>query len=199
MNSKFYSFLIGMVLMIAGVTLTSCSDDDNNNSTSKATKATAQPVVYITDDMLTLYDVTCTVDGKTVTLTKDNTVATSQQKIGVYTYNYDLREYKIPATTYTKFPSSMEVTTSAKVKSNVNLQEVDKFNFCLCLSMNLTNDNDSKWSSVAETIRISMHNNVRGTSLYGSYLEKYNDVTKSASLTFTSADNFSLSYTGSKL
>ena len=74
MNNKIFSFLIAMAMTVVGITLTSCGSDDNGDggSSSKATTVTAQPEVCIRSEMFDYFDITCTIDGETVTLTKDN-------------------------------------------------------------------------------------------------------------------------------
>lgn len=147
MNNKIFSFLIAMAMTVAGVSLTSCGNDDNGDggNKSKATTASAQPEVCIRSEMFDYFDITCTIDGETVTLTKDNTYDTSYSP---YTDNtkYDVRMYKVSAKQYTTFPAKMTVSLTSKVKEGVDIRSIGKLTYLLYVDIAATNDLGGKFA-----------------------------------------------------
>lgn len=141
MNNKIFSFLIAMAMTVAGVSLTSCGDDDNNTpTTKKATTASAQPEVCINAAMFDYFDITCTIDGETVTLTKDNTYDTSYTPY-LTSIVRQVRMYKVSAKQYTKFPATMTVSLHSKVKAGVDLRNMEDLSYLLYVDIAPGNNN----------------------------------------------------------
>lgn len=195
MNSKVHSFIIAVAMMLAGVTLTSCSSSDDTPSTSKARKAAARVMVYFADDMLNYYDVTCTVDGTPVVLTRSNTVE------DVYTINalvekidYNVRKYTTPVTTFTHFPDSMVVTAQATVKAGVDLKTVESMDLCLYLHSEIDNDNDGKWSALEiKEGSFSFIPGVDFSRMPDATLAKYTTRSRTLKIVFDAADQCKVS------
>lgn len=184
MKSKILSVLVGMAMIVAGVTFTSCGDDDDNIvPTSKATTATVQPSVYVAEDMLTYYDVTVTVDGTAVTLTKDNT--TSETELG-----YPLRKYKPAATVYKAFPSTMTVVAHCTKKSNVELSDMDDSDYCMYVKADYSNDNKDKVSTLSVSTQYLYSAGLYYTEMKEETLNTFIDRTITTTYTMSSASAF---------
>lgn len=147
MNNKIFSFLIAMAMTVAGISLTSCGSDDNGDggNKSKATTASAQPEVCIRSEMFDYFDITCTIDGETVTLTRDNTYDTSYTPYTDKT-KYDVRMYKVSAKQYTTFPAKMTVSLTSKVKEGVDIRSIGKLTYLLYVDIAATNDLGGKFA-----------------------------------------------------
>ena len=132
---------MGAAIVASALSLASCNkDDDPKEPTEKpveAKTATAQVSVYFAEDMLRIYDVTCTVDGNTVALTTENTDTLSEDM------GYEVvkvRKFTTDAKTYESFPASLKVTAQAKVKEGMDLKTVGEFDFYFKMDKTLSND-----------------------------------------------------------
>lgn len=184
MKSKILSVLVGMAMIVAGVAFTSCGgDDDDIVPSSKATTATVQPSVYVAEDMLTYYDITVTVDGTAVTLTKDNT--TSETDLG-----FAFRKYKPAATVYKAFPSTMTVVAHCAKKSNVELSDMDDSDYCMYVKADYSNDNKDKVSTLNVSSQFRYSAGLHYTKMDEETLNTFIDRTITATYTMSSASAF---------
>ena len=199
MNRKAISLFIGAAMAVTGVAFTSCGGDDDVTPLKPVEKvaktATAQPVIYFAEDMLDIYDLTCTVDGETVTLTRDNT-ENSVYKDPILPLQYSVRKYTSAQKTFTTFPATMEVTAQAKVKEGVDLRAVGEFDYCFTLDNVLSNDNDNSWSQINNTCKFHYTEGLDFTDAADDeplLIEKQNAV-RTAKLTFTNAAYVTITY-----
>ncbi len=146
MNNKFHSFLFGAAMLVAGVALTACgSDDEPSTKKSSATEVTAQPVVYVSDDVLAKYDVVCEFNGQQVTITADNTqpaTYTSPSESFVYK---DLRKYTGTVTKLTSFPATATAKGTCKLKAGLSLDNFEKIDYTFGVLFEVGNNNDNFW------------------------------------------------------
>ena len=189
MNNKIFSFLIAMAMTVAGITLTSCGSDDNGDggSSSKATTVTAQPEVCIRSEMFDYFDITCTIDGETVALTKDNTYDTSYTP---YTSNlkYDVRMYKVSAKQYTKFPAKMTVSLTSKVKAGVDLRSLGKITYLLYTDISATNNLGGKFApNDHSTNWFTLHKSLDTSKATDDVIKKLENSTVTTTATFENA------------
>lgn len=146
MNNKMISRLISMMMVMAGLMLTSCGgDDDGDPTTSGATTATAEPVLCIQSEMLDYFDITCTIDGETVTLTKDNTYNTTYTPFGGFPQS--VCRYQAASKQYKKFPATMNLTAQCKVKDGVNLKNMEELTYLFYVDIIPSNNNGDKFST----------------------------------------------------
>lgn len=143
MSKKFFSLFMGAAIVASTLSLASCNKDDDNDpkepteKPQEAKTATAQVSVYFAEDMLRIYDVTCTVDGNVVALTTENTDTLSEDM------GYEVvkvRKFTTDAKTYESFPASLKVSAQAKVKEGMDLRKVGEFDFYFKMDKTLTND-----------------------------------------------------------
>ena len=145
MSKKFFSLFMGAAIVASTLSLASCNKDDDDNDPKKddvekpqeAKTATAQVSVYFADDMLRIYDVTCTVDGNAVALTTENT-DTLSENMGYEVVK--VRKFTTDAKTYESFPASLKVSAQAKVKEGMDLKKVGEFDFYFKMDKTLSND-----------------------------------------------------------
>ena len=148
MNRKIISFFLGAAIVASGCIFTSCNDNDDDDDITKpdeqteATTATAQGVLYFTDSMLGIYDITYAVDGDTVVVTEENSDTTSYDMgLGVY----KVRKYVAPQKAYKIFPATMKITAEAKVKAGKSLETAGTFDYFFVLDKVITNDKGNAW------------------------------------------------------
>lgn len=152
MNKKSIMGKIKMlVLALVGVMalgFTSCSSNDDNDPTApyvgqKATQLTAQPVLYITDSMLDVFDITYNADGESVLLTRENTELNATSPI-------KQRAYKGKRATYTSFPASVKATAKMKVKDGIDLKTMGKTDILLAFDLDAKNNsvNSASWDKL---------------------------------------------------
>lgn len=135
MKSKFLSILVAMAMVVAGVAFSSCGDNNDDPVQPTVNKtATLQPEVYFGEDMLNFYDITVTIDGKAVVLTKDNTQS-ANPLLSLIKY----RKYQADATEYKKFPATSKVVVRSVKKSNVELSSMDDSDYSIYLTANYGN------------------------------------------------------------
>lgn len=200
MNRKIISLFMGAAMAVTGVIFTSCGGDDDGYDIKPADKvakiAAAQPVIYFAEDMLDIYDITCTVDGETVTLTKNNTENSTYTDPIMKTQTPVLK-YTSAQKTFATFPATMNVTAQAKVKAGVNLKTVGEFDYCFTLDNVLSNDNNNSWSQINNTCKFSYTEGLDFSEADDDdplLIEKQN-VVRTAKVTFTNAANVTVTYT----
>ncbi len=140
MSKKFFSLFMGAAIVASTLSLASCNNDDDDNDPKKpqeAKTATAQVSVYFAEDMLRIYDVTCTVDGNAVALTTENT-DTLSENMGYEVVK--VRKFTTDAKTYESFPASLKVSAQAKIKESMDLKKVGEFDFYFKMDKTLSND-----------------------------------------------------------
>lgn len=158
MNKKSIMGKIKMlVLALVGVMalgFTSCSSNDDDDPTApyvgqKATQLTAQPVLYITDSMLDVFDITYNADGESVLLTRDNTELNATSII-------KQRAYKGKRSTYTSFPASVKATAKMKVKDGIDLKTMGKTELLLAFDLDAKNNsaNGATWDQCVISPRL---------------------------------------------
>ncbi len=194
MNKKSFSLLAGMAMVVAGFAFASCSsnDDDIKNPTVNATEAYARPVIIVSDKMLDVYDVTCNIDGNTVTVTKDNTVAIGDTIVDKTTYS--MRKYVGAAKTYTQFPSYPTFVEHIKVKDGMDLRTVDKTSLVRYAYYDYTNN-----SALHEVTGVSGSIFTTFTTMIGSKMSEssaktFSDMTVQINDTLKSANFIGRSY-----
>lgn len=204
MNNKIFSLLMAMAMVVAGVTLTSCSDDENEVKPSgKATEAYLTTTVYVAEPMLEYYDATCTVDGQTVTLTKDNTVAEDKTIDGLL---FNLRKYTFAVKTYKSFPSTLNIEQSVKVKSGVDLKTIDRLDqFAMYTYVDFGNNNttnyaDGEWKTITGQYGNVFKKGVRFSEMTDEGRSYYQQPTLTTTITLSAADaaNINAKFTYSK-
>ena len=184
MKSRILSVLVAMAMIVAGVAFTSCGDDDDDIvPVSKATTATVQPSVYVAEDMLNYYDITVTVDGSEVTLTKDNTT-------GVTDLGYNLRKYKPAASVFKAFPTKMTVVAQCAKKSTVELSDMDDTDYCLYVTADYSNDNKDNVSALSVSSRYLFSAGLHYTKMDEETLNSFINRTITATYTMSSASAF---------
>ncbi len=128
--------------MVCGAALASCSEYREEYIEPTATKASAQTLIYFVGDMLDLFDLTYTVGGETIVLTESNT-AEVQYK------GETMRLYQGENKIYTQFPVKESAKASCYFKEGVDLSAAEPTDYCFYVKVNVDNDNDNKWSSMA--------------------------------------------------
>ncbi len=188
MKSKILSVLVGMAMIVAGVAFTSCGGDDDDDSPSgQATTASVQPALHVLEEMLNYYDVTVSIDGTTVTLTKDNTV--SETKMGA-----EYRKFMPAATVYKTFPSTMTVVAHCTKKSNVQISDMDGSDYSMYMTVDYSNDNRDKVSTLNASSEYRYGAGLRYTKMDETMLNKFIDRTITGTFTMNSASSFSQSF-----
>lgn len=159
-------FSIMFLSCVATLCLTSCGDDDDDNTPTvpedKATTVETQAGVYVPENVINFFDVVLTApDGTQVTLTTENTTEDNNLSFGNVTktdkalFNSDIsktqtnvRLYKFAKSTIKSFPATYEYKMSAKAKSNVTPTENDKFsNAVVWVSESKNNSKNNSWDS----------------------------------------------------
>lgn len=188
MNKKSFSLLAGMAMVVAGFAFASCSsnDDDIKNPTVNATEAYARPVIIVTDNMLDVYDVTCTIDGNTVTVTKDNTVAIGDTTVDKTTYS--MRKYVGAAKTYTQFPSYPTFVEHIKVKDGIDLRTTDKISLVRYAYYDYTNNSALHGMTGFAGSIIDTFGTMVGSKMSESAAKTYSDMTVQINDTLKSAN-----------
>lgn len=184
MKSRILSVLVAMAMIVAGVAFTSCGgDDDDIVPVSKATTATVQPSVYVAEDMLNYYDITVTVDGSEVALTKDNTT-------GVTDLGFKFRKYKPAASVFKTFPTKMTVVAHCAKKSSVELSDMDDSNYCLYVTADYSNDNKNNVGALSVTSQYLYSAGLLYTKMDEETLNSFINRTITATYTMSSASAF---------
>lgn len=188
MNKKSFSLLAGMAMVVAGFAFASCSsnDDDIKNPTVNATEAYARPVIIVSDNMLDVYDVTCTIDGNTVTVTKDNTVAIGDTTVDKTTYS--MRKYVGAAKTYTQFPSYPTFVEHIKVKDGIDLRTTDKISLVRYAYYDYTNNSALHGMTGFAGSIIDTFGTMVGSKMSESAAKTYSDMTVQINDTLKSAN-----------
>lgn len=188
MNKKSFSLLAGMAMVVAGFAFASCSsnDDDIKNPTVNATEAYARPVIIVSDNMLDVYDVTCTIDGNTVTVTKDNTVAIGDTTVDKTTYS--MRKYVGAAKTYTQFPSYPTFVEHIKVKDGIELRTTDKISLVRYAYYDYTNNSALHGMTGFAGSIIDTFGTMVGSKMSESAAKTYSDMTVQINDTLKSAN-----------
>ncbi len=205
MNKRIYSLIVGMAMAVAGMTLAACSDskDESTTSTDKATQAYLTPTFYVAEAMLDYFDATCTFDGKTVTLTKDNTEAEDMKmevtsaSTGVTEYTtFHMRKYTGDKITYKSFPATMEVKQSATPKAGVDLKTVEKLSqYAMYTTVDLSNNytkrySDGEWTSITgDRFKSFFKQNVRLSEMPGDQLSEYSNPSITTAISMSDAMN----------
>lgn len=173
MKKKLFLAMMAIVAVFATLSFSACSsdDDDNNNGGSGASSNKVMPKVAIAEDMLNLFDVTITVNGKTVALTNGNTKTESlQYAVLGQTFTKTVRTCSLDAVVLSESAPSMQVTVEAKFKSGVNLAEQPNSDYLLAPLAVVSNSSSAvfgtelidyrssvNWKEVAEKQRQSSY------------------------------------------
>lgn len=190
MTKKFFSLFIGMAMVVAGMTLSSCSNNDDENE--PADKAYSTPLVYCSEAMMDYFDVTCTIDGKTVTLTTSNTEAVEQT---LHDYKGDpmdfkMRCYKGETKKYTSFPSTSTIVENVKVKSGVDLVKIGRLDqFVMYIRIDTDNTNNDIWDVNTGEMSSKFQMGVNFDKMDAAYLNNYKDVSLTAKVNMTDYKN----------
>lgn len=190
MNKKFFSLFIGMAMVVAGLTLASCSNNDDEKEPTNT--ATSTPLVYCSEAMMAYFDVTCTIDGKAVTLTKDNTEAVEQT---LHDYNGDpmdfkMRCYKGETKKHTSFPSSSTIVENVKVKSGVDLVKIGRLDqFVMYIRIDTDNTNNDTWDVNTGELSNKFQMGVNFDKMDAAYLNNYKDVSLTCTVNMTNYKN----------
>ncbi len=211
MNRKIISLFLGAAIVASGCIFASCNDDDGNEDfkpeeQTEAKTATAQAVLYFTDSMLGIYDITCAVDGDTVIVTAENSDTTSYDgMVGVY----KVRKYVAPQKAYKIFPATMKIVANAKVKTGKNLETAGEFDYFFVLDKKLANDNGSAWHIYNDRY---MENYIGGINLAEptdeeetaedkafrkKVIDDMSDIALTSDINFTSANRAQVTYSSS--
>ncbi len=198
MNNKFFSILIAMAMVVVGLTLASCGDDEDETvkPNDKATEAYLTPTFYVSEAMMDYFDATCTIDGKTVTLTKDNTVA---DKITVEGITFNLRKYTWDAKTFKTFPSSFTIVQNVKAKSGVNLKNISRLDqFVIYTHVGFANNNtsnyaDGEWKTITGKFGSVFQEGVHFDMLTDEDLKDYQNSVLTTTVNMTTADEATVS------
>ncbi len=171
-------------MVVAGVAFTSCGgDDDDIVPVSKATIATVQPSVYVAEDMLNYYDITVTVDGSEVALTKDNTT-------GVTDLGFKFRKYKPAASVFKTFPTKMTVVAHCAKKSSVELSDMDDSDYSMYVTADYSNDNKNNVGALSVTSQYLYSAGLLYTKMDEETLNSFINRTITATYTMSSASAF---------
>lgn len=193
MNNKIFSLLIAMAMVVAGMTLTSCGDDDDDvvKPSGKATEAYLTPTIYVSEAMMDYFDATCTIDGKTVTLTMDNTVADNMTLDGIA---FKLRKYTGASKTYKSFPSSLAIQQEVKPKAGVVLKDISRLDqFVMYAHVSFANNNttnyaDGEWKTITGKLRSVFQEGVHFDMMNDEDLAHYQHPTLTTTVNMTAAD-----------
>ncbi len=184
--------MVAIVAMtVSGMALTSCGDDSKKDEPTPATTAktaTAKATIYIAADMLDVFDVTATIDGKAVTLTANNTTKGTFKQEDVRTYTVTQK--------YTTFPATQKVTVSAKFKSGFDAKTAQPSSFCLWVDEAISNDNSNTWSvhNVQEH-SFEYSGDLDWPNLSETDVAGFNNKYYSANVSFEAADKVDVKYT----
>lgn len=165
MKKNIMKAILAMVAMVATFALTSCSKDNDDNKTSVVTEIKAQPYFYVAPEMLNLFDITLSVNGKTIEITKDNTVSCQvvENKGSQIEMTLDLLKYTLP--TCTVSATTQTFVTTIKVKDGINIAEQPSSNyftgFDICSEGSTTplkhaiyGGKNVRWADVAKSNRL---------------------------------------------
>lgn len=191
MTKKFFSLFIGMAMVVAGMTLSSCSNS-NDDEKEPTDYATSTPLVYCSEAMMDYFDVTCTIDGKAVTLTKANTEAVEQtlQDSNGDPMEFKMRCYKGETKKHTSFPSSSTIVENVKVKSGVDLVKVGRLDqFVMYIRIDTSNSNNDSWDVNSGELRSKFQMGVNFDKMDAAYLANYNDVSLTSKVNMTDYKN----------
>lgn len=174
MKKKLFLAMMAIVAVFATLSFSACSSDDDDNNNGGGSGASSNkviPKVAIAEDMLNLFDVTITVNGKTVALTNGNT-KTESLKYAVLgqTFTKTVRTCSLDAVVLSESAPSMQVTVEAKFKSGVNLAEQPNSDYLLAPLAVVSNSSSAvfgtemidyksgvNWKEVAENQRQSSY------------------------------------------
>lgn len=193
MNNKFFSILIAMAMVVAGLTLASCSDDEDEKvkPNNIATEAYLTPTFYVSEAMMDYFDATCTINGKTVTLTKDNTQA---ENITVDSIVFKLRKYTADSNTFKSFPSSFTIVQNVKAKSGVILKDIGRLDqFVMYTHVGFANNNtsrfsDGEWKTITGKLGSVFQKGVHFDQLIDEDLKNYKNTVLTTTVNMTAAD-----------
>ncbi len=199
MNKKLFSLLAGMTMVFAGLTLASCGGDDDNNGNEgglqpvgKATEAYATPVVIVSDNMLDIYDATCTINGQSVTLTRDNTVLFDTTSNG---YAYSVRKYVGATKTYNQFPAQLNIVEHLKLKDGVDVKTASKFDMVINAKFVYTNNNVNHEITYGASSKAGVFSKNSDPSKWSDdNKKKFSDITLQLNDTLKTADNLGAGY-----
>lgn len=193
MKSKFLSILVAMAMVVAGVALSSCGDDNDDPVQPTVNKtATLQPVVYLAEDMLRFYDIVVTVDGKAEVLTQDNTQSTSTSLVGV-----KYRKYQANAKEYKTFPVTSKAVVSCVKKSSVELSAMEDTQYGIYMTANYGNTDMTKMEEIVEFSTVIELDGLLYSQIPEDELSNYIDRTITGTFTLKDATSCSASFTDS--
>lgn len=186
MKIKLLTVLVAIVAIFSGAVLTSCGNDEPASPRAKTT--TAEPSVYFVGSMLDLFDITCTINGQTTVLTRDNTTKVTHSL-------RTLRQYKLSTITYSKFPASCKASITCKLKDGVDLSSLFRSDYCLYAHMTYGNDNNNTWATQYNgTADLNYEDNVDWSDMTSSEITKKYCKTRSVEVTFTTANDVVCEY-----
>lgn len=208
---------ISMILLscLFTVCLASCGDDEGGEKPSKPTKATqasAQVGVYVTAGTLEYFDVVISdANGKTQTITKENTTVMQDITFGAFLpsenvskammlklinqNNEELRLFKMPSETYTKFPVSMtyKITATVNGKTPAASDKVVLMTVPEIYAQN--NSSDGTWNSLGATGAFSAGSAFSGGSQWEKFItDRGGKTERSFTVGFDAADKCKLEY-----
>lgn len=191
MKRKFFSLFIGMAMIITGTALSSCSNNDDDEK-KPSEWATTAPLIYCSESMMEYFDVTCTIDGKTVTLTNDNTEAVEQtlhDSNGDPMY-FKLRCYVGDKKEHTSFPATSTVVETVKEKSGVDISKIDKLHqFVMYIKFDTTNANNDEWETLTGSLKSVFQEGVLFSQMDAEALAKYKNVNLTTSIAMSNYKN----------
>lgn len=209
---------ISMILLscLFSVCLASCGGDDNGNEptpkpSKKATTASAQVGVYVTTGTLDYFDVVVSdANGKTQTITKENTTVMQDITFGSFLPNEsvskamvlnmikqndaELRLFKMPSETYTTFPVSMTYKVSATANGKTPAA-TDKVVLMTVPEAEVKNNSsDGSFNKLGTTGLFSAGSAISGSRWEKFITDKGGKVERSFTVGFAAADQCTLEY-----
>lgn len=192
MNRKIFSFVIVMAMVVIGVSLISCGDDDDIK-TSKAKVASDKAIAYVTSDMIANYDITLTIDGQSVAITESNTESAQYTSSNG---SHEVRKYT-SAKSFSTFPVTSSASLRCKLKDGKKFKELGKIDYLLSLQLDVNNDNNNTWSEYDNSLRnYTPHWGIRCADVNDNYIQrlKLEDATITAVASFKAADRVTVKY-----
>lgn len=209
MKKFFLSMASASMIVLAclfAVCVTSCGDDDDNDSPQipqkgKATETSSQGYVYVSESVLKFYDVKLTdAKGNTTTLTLENTKAVESYEgysvklsqgvlvFGASTHKQQVRYYTTDKQTFTSFPSPELNYTVVATPNGQTPGESDKVWPLLIVDAAIANNNpDGNAFSGSSSSAISNPGAIPASN-WEKYIAQYPQLTAKAVVKFQDAE-----------
>lgn len=209
MKKFFLSMASASMIVLAclfAVCVTSCGDDDDNDQPQipqkgKATEASSQGYVYVSESVLKFYDVKLTdAKGNTTTLTLENTKAVESYEgysvkqvkgilvVGATNAKQQVRYYTTDKQTFTSFPSPELNYTVVATPNGQTPGESDKVWPLLVVDADIKNNNPNGDAfSGASAAMISSPGTI-SSAKWEQYIAKYPQLTGKAVVQFKDAE-----------